>query len=108
MKQRLKNVFLKSRGEQALKLFIEEYSEQHQTKINRLLHFYGRIARVVAVAVAFYNLKFGIALFIFGYLVQFLGHAIEGTPPSFFRNPYHLLLGLVYHGSRMLKGFSKK
>lgn len=85
------------RSERALKLFIEEYAEQHQTKINRRLHLYGRIVRVAAIPVVFYSWKIAIGLFVLGYLVQFLGHAIEGSSPSFFRNPKHLIFGSISH-----------
>ncbi len=87
----------RSRSERALKLFRQEYSEQHQTKINRRLHVIGRVIRVIALPVAFYNWKIAIGLFVLGYLIQFLGHAIEGTSPSFFRNPKHLLIGSLSH-----------
>ena len=85
-----------------MNLFREEYGEQHKTEINRQLHLYGRIIRVVAIPVAFYNWKIAIGLFVFGYLIQFLGHAIEGTSPSFFRNPKHLILGSMSHVVRAI------
>lgn len=81
------------RSERAFSLFREEYSQQHKTKLNRRLHLYGRIVRVAAIPVAFYNWKIAIGLFVLGYMIQFLGHAIEGTSPSFFRNPKHLIIG---------------
>ncbi len=86
---------LRLRSERALRLFREEYSEQHQTKLNRRLHLYGRIIRAAAIPVAFFNWKTAIGLFVLGYLIQFLGHAIEGTSPSFFRNPKHLIIGTL-------------
>lgn len=93
------------RSERALRLFREEYSEQHQTKLNRRLHLFGRIVRVAAIPIAFYNWKIAIGLFVLGYLIQFLGHAIEGTSPSFFRNPKHLILGSLSHIVRALDRF---
>ena len=94
---------LRLRSERALQTFREEYARRHQTKINRQLHLYGRITRVSADFVAFYNWKIGIVLFVMGYLIQFLGHAIEGTSPSFFRNPKHLLLGSLSYIVRVLE-----
>lgn len=88
---------LRLRSERSLQIFREEYSEQHKTLLNRRLHLYGRIIRVAAIPALFYSWKIAIMLFVAGYLVQFLGHAIEGTSPSFFRNPKHLLLGSLNH-----------
>lgn len=91
------------RSEDALKTFREEYAQQHRTKLNRRLHLYGRVMRVAAVVVLFYNWRVAAALFVAGYLIQFLGHAIEGTSPSFFRNPKHLLLGSLNHAVRLVE-----
>ena len=85
------------RSERALKLFREEYSQQHQTKLNQWLHVIGRVIRVAAIPTLFYDWRMALGLFVFGYLVQFLGHAIEGTSPSFFRNPKHLAIGSLNH-----------
>ena len=88
---------IRRRGENALQTFRQEYAQQHQTKLNRRLHLYGRIIRGSALIVVFFNWIIAAVLFVTGYLVQFLGHAIEGTSPSFFRNPKHLLLGSLEH-----------
>jgi len=91
----------RARSEHALKLFREEYSQQHQTKLNRWLHVVGRVIRVVAIPVLFYDWRIALGMFAFGYLIQFLGHAIEGTSPSFFRNPKHLVIGSLNHVVRV-------
>lgn len=91
------NTNLRERSEAALHTFREEYAREHQTRINRQLHFYGRIVRVSALIFLFFNWKIALIVFVIGYLMQFLGHAIEGTSPSFFRNPKHLLLGSLSH-----------
>ena len=93
---------LRDRTENALRVFHEEYAAQHKTRLNRRLHLYGRTARIVALPLAFYDWRIAIGLFVLGYLVQFLGHAIEGTSPSFFRNPKHLLLGSLNHVIRAM------
>lgn len=92
----------RSRSKRALDLFREEYAQQHRTKLNRRLHLYGRIIRVASMPVVFYDWKIAIGLFVLGYLVQFLGHAIEGTSPSFFRNPKHLMIGSLSHVVRAI------
>lgn len=93
----------RQRNENALKTFREEYAQQHQTKLNWRLHLYGRIMRGGALVVLFFNWKWPVALFVAGYLIQFLGHAIDGTSPSFFRNPKHLLLGSLNHVVRFFE-----
>ncbi len=92
----------RSRSERALKLFREEYSEQHQTTLNRWLHLIGRVIRVGSIPALFYDWRMALGLFVFGYLIQFLGHAIEGTSPSFFRNPKHLAIGSLNHVVRVV------
>jgi hypothetical protein len=89
------------RSEHALKIFRQEYAEQHKTRINRQLHVAGRIIRVAAIPVVFYSWKIAVGLFVLGYLIQFLGHVIEGSSPSFFRNPKHLILGSLNHVVRL-------
>ncbi len=61
------------------------------------MHVIGRVIRVASIPVAFYDWRIAIGLFVLGYLIQFLGHAIEGTSPSFFRNPKHLIIGSLNH-----------
>jgi uncharacterized membrane protein YGL010W len=34
-----------------------------------------------------------LALFIGGWVLQFVGHAIEGNQPAFFQNPIYFLIG---------------
>ena len=93
--------WLRQRSSGALETFRREYAEQHQTTINKRLHLIGRCMRIAAVPLAFWSLWYGLALFAGGYAIQFLGHAIEGTSPSFFRNPKHLLLGSLEHLVRL-------
>jgi hypothetical protein len=94
---------LRLKSERALQTFRKEYAEQHQTRINRQLHLCGRIVRASAIPMLFYSWKFAVGFFILGYLVQFLGHAIEGSSPSFFRNPKHLVLGSLNHLAQLRK-----
>jgi hypothetical protein len=95
---------LRRRSEDALRTFREEYARQHRTKLNRRLHLWGRVMRAGALVAVFHSWNAAAALFVAGYLVQFLGHAIEGTSPSFFRNPKHLLLGSLNHVASLFEG----
>lgn len=38
--------------------------------------------------------KLSLALFVLGWVIQFIGHAFEGKPPEFFKDWRFLLVGL--------------
>lgn len=106
MKGKVKGWRMKSKA--ALETFKSEYDAQHQTRINRELHFYGRIVRSSAPVFVFFDWRLALAAFLAGYVLQFTGHAIEGTSPSFFRNPKHLPFGSLSHIADMIEKFSRK
>ena len=35
-------------------------------------------------------------MFVVGWILQFVGHAIEGNQPAFFKNPVYLLIGPLW------------
>jgi uncharacterized membrane protein YGL010W len=84
--------------------WIEEYSQSHQTRGNQITHKIGipMIAAslplfLIAIPVSFFVRWFWIlpvALFVLGWILQFVGHAIEGKPPEFFKDWRFLLVGL--------------
>jgi uncharacterized membrane protein YGL010W len=76
--------------------FLETYRETHTHPANRLLHSVGIPMIVVSLVVVFFNWKWGIGLFVSGWILQFVGHAFEGKPPAFFSNPIYLLVGPVW------------
>ncbi len=40
--------------------------------------------------------QMGVALFVGGWVVQFIGHYYEGKKPAFFKNAVHLLIGPLW------------
>lgn len=81
--------------------WIAQYSESHQHPVNRLLHTLGipliAISLVVALAGAIAMpplLIVAAALFVVGWIFQFVGHAFEGQPPEFFKDWRFLFVGL--------------
>ena len=40
-------------------------------------------------------------LFVLGWVLQFVGHAVEGKPPEFFKDPRFLLVGLRWWFAKM-------
>ena len=73
--------------------FMENYKEKHQHPLNKLCHSIGIPMIVVSLPLFFFNWKWALALFVVGWIFQFVGHAIEGNQPAFFKNPMYLLIG---------------
>lgn len=73
--------------------FVDNYKEKHQHPLNRLTHTIGIPMIVLSLPLFFFNWRWALALFIVGWILQFVGHAIEGNQPAFFRNPLYLLVG---------------
>jgi uncharacterized membrane protein YGL010W len=80
--------------------WIAEYSESHEHPVNRLTHKIGIPLIALAVPlfpVAIFVKGFWIvptALFLVGWIFQFVGHFFEGKPPEFFKDWRFLLVGL--------------
>ncbi len=73
--------------------FIENYKAKHRHPLNRLTHSIGLPMIVIALPLFSVNWRLALALFIVGWIFQFIGHAIEGNQPAFFKNPMYLLVG---------------
>lgn len=80
--------------------WIEEYSKSHEHPINKLTHKIGIPMIAVSILLAplafFINgfWKIPLALFVIGWIFQFVGHYFEGKPPEFFRDWRFLFVGL--------------
>jgi len=61
--------------------FVRNYIARHQHRANQLLHLLGVPLTFVVSAVLLFQQRYEAALacFIAGYVLQFLGHAIEGN-----------------------------
>ena len=73
--------------------FIDNYKAKHQHPLNKLTHSIGIPMIVVSLPLFFFNWRWALLLFVVGWLLQFIGHAIEGNRPAFFKNPMYLLVG---------------
>ncbi len=82
--------------------FVENYKEKHQHPLNRLTHSIGIPMIVVSLPLFFFNWQWALALFVVGWILQFVGHAIEGNQPAFFRNPVYLVIGPLWLARRAL------
>jgi uncharacterized membrane protein YGL010W len=82
--------------------FVENYKAKHQHPLNRLSHSIGIPMIVVSLPLFFWNWRWALALFVVGWVFQFVGHAIEGNSPAFFSNPAYLIVGPVWLVKRVL------
>ena len=82
--------------------FIENYKAKHRHPLNRLTHSFGIPMIVVSLPLFLFDWRWALALFVAGWALQFLGHAIEGNQPAFFRNPLYLLVGPLWLARRAL------
>lgn len=96
-------------GSKPMSQWVAEYAQSHQHPVNRVCHTLGipMIAASVAAALGG-GVAWGLGLlevplfwwtgaggaFVLGWVLQFIGHAIEGKPPEFFRDWRFLFVGL--------------
>ena len=80
--------------------WIAEYSLGHRHPVNRACHTIG--IPLIAISIALFSAalfapgiaKIALALFVLGWIFQFVGHAFEGQPPEFFKDWRFLFVGL--------------
>ncbi|HEX8852947.1 MAG TPA: DUF962 domain-containing protein [Pyrinomonadaceae bacterium] len=82
--------------------FMENYKAKHQHPLNRLTHNIGIPLIVISLVVFFFNWRWALAMFVVGWILQFVGHWIEGNQPAFFRNPVYLIIGPLWLVRRAL------
>lgn len=77
--------------------YMARYDQEHTTWPNKLLHAVGIPMIFAAVLVAILSFwRLGLALFILGWAMLFLGHSLEGNKPAFFRGPIYFLAGPLW------------
>jgi uncharacterized membrane protein YGL010W len=87
-------------GNRSWESWVAEYSAGHQNPVNRVCHTVG--IPIIALSILLTPLLFInpgwwkalAALFIGGWILQFVGHAFEGKPPEFFKDWRFLFVGL--------------
>ena len=88
--------------------WIEEYSLSHEHPMNRLMHSFGipMIAlSILMVPFCFFATglwRIALALFVIGWILQFIGHYFEGKPPEFFKDYRFLFVGLRWWFKKIL------
>lgn len=79
--------------------WIAQYAGSHQNGVNRVCHTIGipmillslLLTPVIPFVTGFWRIP--LALFVVGWIFQFVGHAFEGKPPEFFRDWRFLFVG---------------
>ncbi len=80
--------------------WIAQYASSHQHPVNRACHTLGIPTILLSVPVVIASIFFhalwlyALALFILGWLFQFIGHAFEGKAPEFFSDWRFLFVGV--------------
>lgn len=80
--------------------WIAQYASSHQHPVNRACHTFGipliLLSGAALLGGIFYRplLLAAAALFIFGWILQFAGHAFERKAPEFFHDWRFLLVGV--------------
>jgi len=78
---------------------VRRYAASHQHPVNRFCHTIGIPMIGISLALFVASLfvagvwRFALALFVAGWIFQFVGHAFEGKPPEFFHDWRFLFVG---------------
>jgi hypothetical protein len=83
--------------QRSLREYLGVYKQEHTHLGTKLTHMVGIPMIVASVPTAFVNPPLAGGLFVGGWALQFIGHAVfEKSKPSFFADPYYLLVGPVW------------
>jgi uncharacterized membrane protein YGL010W len=80
--------------------WIAQYGRSHEHPVNRFCHTVG--IPLIALSIPLFLIAMvaggpwwpAASLFVAGWMLQFVGHAVEGKPPEFFHDWRFLLVGL--------------
>jgi len=94
-------------GNRTSEQWIAQYSTSHQHPVNRACHTLGIPLILISIAVAITSLfvhrlwPYALALFIIGWIFQFIGHAFEGKPPEFLGDWRFLFVGVRWWWAKL-------
>ncbi len=87
-------------GNRTSEQWIAQYTSSHQHPVNRACHTLGiptiLLSLAIFIAGIFVHrfLPYAAALFVLGWIFQFIGHAFEGKAPEFFHDWRFLFVGV--------------
>ena len=87
-------------GNRTSEEWIGQYAESHQHPVNRFCHTIG--IPLIALSIPLFVValfvpgfwKYPLAMFVVGWIFQFVGHGFEGKPPEFLKDWRFLFVGL--------------
>ena len=77
--------------------YLAQYEHEHTRVSNKVLHGVGIpviFAGIILLLLSHW--RAGLALFVAGWAMLFLGHRIEGNKPAFFQGPIYFLVGPLW------------
>ena len=77
--------------------YMSRYDHEHHHPANKAMHAIGIpiiFAGLVLLVLTMW--KWGLALFVAGWVLLILGHKIEGNKPAFFQGPVYFLVGPLW------------
>ncbi|MBK6671973.1 MAG: DUF962 domain-containing protein [Proteobacteria bacterium] len=93
--------------------WVDRYNASHQHPLNRALHAVGIPMIAIAVPLGLASLAIAglrlpaLGLFVSGWVLQFIGHWVEGKPPAFLSDWRFLVTGLTWWVKK-LRGGSRR
>lgn len=88
--------------------YMTRYDHEHTNGWNKFLHGIGIPVILAGVVLLFVDWRWGVALFVGGWVLLFLGHRIEGNRPAFFQGVIYFLVGPVWVGKEFFELFGGK
>ena len=92
--------------------WIQQYAVSHEHPVNRLCHLVGipliAISLPLFAAVPFIAGFWQVptAMFVFGWILQIVGHVVEGKPPEFMHDWRFLFVGLRWWTTKVRQLFN--
>lgn len=94
-------------GDRTSEQWIAQYSSSHQNRVNRACHTLGIPLILLSVAMFVTSVflhglwPYALAVFVTGWIFQFVGHAFEGKAPEFFHDWRFLFVGVRWWWAKM-------
>ena len=87
--------------------WIAQYEQSHTNPVNRTCHTIG--IPLIALSIPLFVVAifvpglwvYPVGMFVVGWAFQFIGHAVEGKPPEFFKDWRFLFVGLRWWFAKM-------
>ena len=80
-----------------LEHYMARYDDEHHHPANKALHAIGIPVIFAGMVLLILTLwQWGLALFLGGWVLLFVGHKIEGNKPAFFQGPIYFLVGPLW------------